>query len=98
MRFSVLFTDNEELANKRQEYMQDHLAFLSLHSGSILGAGPLFKTTTGLGAGGMWIVEADALEDVEKLVREDPFHPTGLRKNIEICEWKLVFENGVKKN
>lgn len=97
MRFIVKFTDNEDQASKRQEFMQDHLQFLSNNSKSVLAAGPLLDQLTGAGDGGLWFVEADDQSQVQALVEEDPFYPTGLRKEISILEWKLVFEDGVRK-
>jgi uncharacterized protein YciI len=94
MRFAVHFADNEEHAAKRQQFMQDHLEFLLRHKTSILAAGPLFDAATGTGAGGQWVVEAADEAEVTALVREDPFFPTGLRKEIKIFEWKPVFDSG----
>lgn len=42
----------------------------------------------------MWIVEADAEEDVDRLVQEDPFWPTGLRKSYAIIKWTQVYAAG----
>ena len=92
MRYIVRFTDNEDFAHKRQEHMPDHLAFLSRNSDHILAAGPLAEPEGGAGAGGLWVVEAPDHAAVEALVEEDPFFPTGLRKDISILQWKLVFE------
>lgn len=94
MRFIVQFTDNEEFAHKRQEHMQDHLAFLGQNKETVLSAGPLFDLDSGDGAGGLWIVEAESEAVVQSLVEEDPFYPTGLRQDIKILQWKVVFESG----
>lgn len=94
MRFVVRFEDNEDHADKRQQHMSEHLEFLARHAGAIQAAGPMFATDTASGAGGMWIVEAASSDRVRALVEEDPFYPTGLRKEIEILEWRLVFESG----
>ncbi len=50
--------------------------------------------TARLGRDGMWIVEADAEEDVDRLVQEDPFWPTGLRKSYAIIKWTQVYAAG----
>lgn len=94
MRFAVHFEDNEGHADKRQEFMRDHLAFLKNNADKILSAGPLFDATTGAGAGGQWVVEASNASDVQNLVEQDPFFSTGLRKAITILKWHLVFEHG----
>ena len=94
MRFIVQFTDNEDFAHKRQEHMKDHLAFLGRNKETVLSAGPLFDLISGAGAGGLWVVEAKHEAAVQSLVEEDPFYPTGLRQDIRILQWKVVFENG----
>ncbi|WP_169730740.1 YciI family protein [Leisingera aquimarina] len=70
-----------------------HLDFLERHSDKIEAAGPLSDTAR-LGRDGMWIVEADAEEDVDRLVQEDPFWPTGLRKSYAIIKWTQVYAAG----
>ncbi|WP_373455999.1 YciI family protein [Tropicibacter sp. Alg240-R139] len=72
--------------------MADHLAFLAKLGPQMIGAGPLFDGTEG--HGGIWLVEAGNPADVQALVEQDPFWPTGLRKNVQILEWRQVFRNG----
>lgn len=94
MLFAVLFEDNPGLgADLRQEHMPAHLAFLERHAARIQAAGPLL-TASGQPEGGLWLVEAGAEDDVEALVKEDPFWPTGLRKSYRICRWRQVFAEG----
>jgi len=94
VKFVVLFEDNPGTGNEvRSKYMPDHLAFLERNSASVEAAGPL-KTQDDTGAGGLWIVEADSAADVQKLVEEDPFWPTGLRKSVKILSWTQVFVDG----
>jgi uncharacterized protein YciI len=87
MDYVVLFEDNEEKAGKRGEFMKEHLAFLRAHAEQISEAGPMKDAETGLPAGGLWLVRAEAREEVTALVRADPFWPTGLRKSYKILEW-----------
>ena len=94
MRYIALFEDNPAAGETiRADNMSDHLAFLERHKTSIRAAGPL-REPDGIGAGGLWVVEADAASDVQKLVEEDPFWPKGLRKSVRILEWKQVFADG----
>ncbi|MGE3872694.1 MAG: YciI family protein [Parvibaculaceae bacterium] len=90
MDYAVIFEDNEEKSGKRAEFMKKHLAFLSAHARQISAAGPMKDAQTGLPAGGLWLVSAEAREDVVGLVMADPFWPTGLRKSYQILEWKKV--------
>jgi uncharacterized protein YciI len=83
----MLFEDNATKADMRARHMADHLAFLEAHGNVVKAAGPLMAVD-GSGAGGLWLVEADKVEDVEALYRADPFWPTGLRKSVRILEWR----------
>jgi uncharacterized protein len=52
------------------------------------------QTGDGQGAGGLWLVEAADAFEVDALVKEDPFWPTGLRKSVRVLTWKQVFADG----
>lgn len=88
MIYAVLFNDNPAAPpDLRKRHMAAHLEFLAANPG-IHAAGPLFET--GNPAGGLWLVEADAAQQVEALIRRDPFWPTGLRATHRILEWSRV--------
>jgi uncharacterized protein YciI len=93
MLYAVIFTDNASRAHERQRLMPAHLSFLEQNCEHIRGAGPLLETN-GIGAGGLWLVDAESHEAVERLVRDDPFWPTGLRKEFRILQWSQVFADG----
>ena len=94
MKFVVLFEDDPGAgAGVRAKHMPDHLAFLERNSANVEAAGPL-KDQNGSGAGGLWIVEASNETHVRKLVEEDPFWPTGLRKSVQILSWTQVYADG----
>ena len=59
-------------------------------------AGPL-SDPSGAAAGGLWLVEADTAAEVERLVRDDPFWPTGLRQSYSILQWTRVFADGARR-
>ena len=80
----------------RPKYMADHLQFLADNSDKIEAAGPMKDAKTQDPAGGLWIVEADNVEQAQALVETDPFWPTGLRQSIRILEWTRVFADGNK--
>ena len=92
MIFAVLFEDHPGRESLRQAHMQDHLAFLARQNG-VLGAGPMFDAA-GDGKGGMWLIEAQSIEEVQEMTRADPFHDTGLRKSITVLEWRQVVRDG----
>ncbi|MFC4668186.1 YciI family protein [Seohaeicola nanhaiensis] len=95
MDYIVLFEDAEGKGDLRAAHMQDHLAFLKAHP-QILRAGPLSDRDTP--TGGLWHLRADSTAEVEKLVRADPFWPTGLRKSHRILDWSLVHPKPEGKN
>ncbi|MFZ4450436.1 YciI family protein [Salibacterium aidingense] len=67
-------------------YRPDHLAFLEKqrNEGNVAANG---KFTDG--SGGLVIYRADKVEDVEALVKQDPFVIQGAR-DYEIHEWEMV--------
>jgi uncharacterized protein len=73
--------------------MQAHLQFLAQHASMIKAAGPL-RDNEGSGAGGLWLVEVDTPDAVNRLVRTDPLWPTGLRRSVRVLHWKQVFAEG----
>lgn len=96
MKYAILFEDDDACAHKRPQFMADHLQFLGDNSDSIEVAGPMKDGLSGESAGGLWVVEADSVEQVQALVERDPFWPTGLRKSIRILEWTQVYAYGEK--
>ena len=94
MKFVILFEDAPDAdPNIRRDHMASHLAFLESHAGTVEAAGPLTDAAGG-GRDGLWIVEAESEEAVERLVRADPFWPTGLRQSYAILPWRQVFAAG----
>ncbi len=97
MIYAVLFEDDESFSNKRAEHMDEHLSFLENNANNILSAGPLKNASDGSPAGGLWLVDAQDAKDVQSIIEVDPFWPTGLRKSVNICEWKQVFTDGKRQ-
>lgn len=94
MKFIILFDDDANAdPGIRETHMADHLSFLETHSDNVVSAGPL-TGPDGEGRGGLWIVDAASVNEVERLVHEDPFWPTGLRKSYTILAWKQVYDAG----
>jgi uncharacterized protein len=90
----VLFEDDAAAgADVRSRHMPEHLAFLERHATTVLAAGPL-RSLDGQNAGGLWLVEATDPSDIQTLIKDDPFWPTGLRKSVRILTWNQVFADG----
>lgn len=96
MKFIILFEDAPDAdPDIRKTHISWHLDFLEMNSDKIQAAGPLSDPAE-LGRDGLWIVEADAVEDVDRLVHEDPFWPTGLRKSYTVIKWTQVYAEGAR--
>jgi uncharacterized protein len=94
MLYVVLFEDDPDLGvDVRRRHMPAHLSFLERNAAQIAAAGPL-RLPSGDAAGGLWLVNADGHEAVDRLVRQDPFWPTGLRRSVRILGWSQVFAGG----
>ena len=94
MKYAVMFQDNPDAGpDLRARHMADHLVFLERHAAKVEAAGPL-KTGDDSAAGGLWVVEARDEAEVRRLVEEDPFWPTGLRKSVRVLSWTQVFADG----
>jgi len=73
-RWAVIFRDEPEMLKIRADRsLRDaHVAYAKSHP-ELLIAGGLKPNTNTEFCGALWIVEADKRENVETLVREDPF-------------------------
>ena len=96
MRFIILFEDNPDAdPSIRKTHMAAHLSFLEASADKVSAAGPLLKPS-GEAAGRLWLVRAETKDDVEQLIREDPFWSTGLRKSFTILNWNQVYADGAR--
>jgi uncharacterized protein len=94
MKFAILFEDDPAHADKRQQHMGEHLAFLERNAARILAAGPLRNAEDGAPAGGLWLVDADSHQEARRLTEQDPLFATGLRRTVTVLEWRRVFADG----
>lgn len=96
MFYAVLFEDDPKADPEiRGRHMDAHLSYLTEKRDAVQAAGPLLEAD-GSPAGGLWLVEAENAEEVDRLVRADPFWPTGLRKSVRIVQWRQVFRDGAR--
>ncbi|MDC0658788.1 YciI family protein [Leisingera sp. SS27] len=94
MLYAIHFHDNIDAdPGIRPFFMQQHLAFLSENKSFVRAAGPL-KEDDGSVKSGLWLVDAETLDQAWALVKADPFWPTGLRDKVEIKHWAQVFAGG----
>lgn len=97
MIYCVFFEDDEQFSGARAIHMRAHLEFLKKNQHIIREAGPLFDIFEKKSAG-LWVAEADSVDDVIRCIEMDPFWPTGLRKSYRLMEWHQVFSCMGKKS
>ncbi len=91
MLFVVRFLDHPDRLFVRTAFMQAHLDWLQQHSEQVLVAGSLRADPTDKPGGACWIVRADSKQQVEDLLRTDPFWVRGLRQTVEVLFWSKAF-------
>jgi uncharacterized protein YciI len=87
MLFIVKLIDKPNSLGIRQQYLEDHKAWLAAHASQVIVSGALRHDPDGQPFGGLWIVEADGKSAVEQLLETDPFWKQGLRASREIWHW-----------
>jgi len=91
MLYAVRFFDRPDRLAVRQKYLDAHVSWLDEHRDQILVGGSLRGAPGETPVGGLWIVEAESRQDVEKLFATDPFWVNGLRERYEIFFWSKAF-------
>lgn len=87
MLFAVLFNDFPEMAEVRAQNLAAHLAWLEEYQAVIPVGGSLRREPNATPKGGLWIANAQSKEELDALLRTDPFFTAGLRKDYEILHW-----------
>ena len=92
MLFAVLFTDKPDLGDVRAQHLQAHIEWLELHKEVIPVGGSLRVSPGQVPKGGLWIAEAASKDQLESLLKNDPFYQAGLRQSYEILHWSKANE------
>ncbi len=87
MLFVILFKDKAHQSELRSRLLPEHIAWLEQHKDKIPVGGSLRKTPEDLPQGGMWLAEAESKQEIESLLKTDPFFVQGLRESYEILHW-----------
>ena len=75
----VLFKDAPEMLAVREKYFAEHVAYLTAQPDIFVDGMPLSKEEGAPPTGGMWIVKANAREDIVTLIKGDPMYQSGHR-------------------
>jgi len=90
--FAVLFTDIPGLGELRARHLQAHIEWLELNKDAIPVGGSLREELGQVPRGGLWISEASSKNQLDDLLKTDPFYIAGLRQSYEILHWSKANE------
>jgi len=92
-RWVVIFKDSPEMLNVRakKDLRDAHVSYAKEHPELLIGGG-LKPETDQPFCGALWIVEAAAKSDVERLVENDPFY-FPKHRSFEIFTWGKLLED-----
>jgi uncharacterized protein YciI len=89
MKFAAIIeytTDTAKIAATRPAH-REYLKTL-LDSGRLAISGPFADDR-----GGILVYEANSAEEVERMLRDDPFTKAGVFEKVQIREWRVVMAN-----
>jgi len=83
MLFVVYCLDNPDMAERRQTHFAAHKARLMASPLTAKIAGPLIDPD-GSVSGSLFVFETDDIENVRRLIHDDPFNTEGIWKSVDI--------------
>lgn len=87
MLFIVRLTDKPDSITIRNQFVPAHREWLDRNHASVRAAGALRPEPEAPPVGACWIVEAQTKDEVETLLKTDPFWLHGVRQGYEILYW-----------
>jgi uncharacterized protein YciI len=91
-RWVVIFDDTPEMLGVRRKFGTQHLDYLRANLTKILIGGGLRTAPGEPFVGGLWVVEADGLDEVVKLVENDPYYHPQFR-TFKVLTWGKALED-----
>ena len=92
MLFAIITNDKNDALDVRLAARSDHLAYLDKLGQSLVFAGP-FLAETGQPNGSLVVIEADSMEEAEKIAAADPYKHAGLFESSVVRPWKWLLNN-----
>ena len=87
MLFAVIFTDKIGSGKVRAANLEAHIQWLEANREVIPVGGSLRLELGQTPQGGLWIAHAESKEQLDQLLKTDPFYTFGLRESYEIFHW-----------
>ncbi|MEX3011772.1 YciI-like protein [Hoeflea sp. TYP-13] len=94
MLFALICNDKPDSLDLRMEVRPDHVTYLNglNDKGALKIAGP-FLNENEKPCGSLVVIEADSMEDAEKIAADDPYAKAGLFAGVDIRPYNWVFNN-----
>jgi hypothetical protein len=92
MLFAVILTDLPGKTDVRDRYLSEHIAWLEANKDVIPIGGSLRQELGQVPQGGLWIAHADSKNQLEQILKTDPFYLHGLRQSYQILHWSKANE------
>lgn len=87
MLFAVIFTDKLGYGEVRSGNLLAHSDWLEKNKELVPIGGSLRREVGDTPIGGLWIADVESKEQLEDLIKTDPFYVAGLRESYEILHW-----------
>jgi uncharacterized protein len=96
MLFAIMCFDKENHLEQRLKARPDHLAFLHALGERLKAAGP-FLNDAEKPNGSLLIIEGETREEIENLLKNDPYVKADLFENVYISKWNWAIKNPENK-
>jgi uncharacterized protein YciI len=94
MAFIVETWDKPGHASLRIQERDVHLAYLEANKALLLACGAKLQDDGGNAGGGLYVVDLDTREEVERFIAKDPFALAGLFERVTITRWRKAYVDG----
>jgi len=93
MLFMMYCLDKPDSLELRLANREAHLEYMTGEASRVRIAGPVFSHDGETMQGSLFIVEANTIDEVQELNRNDPYQIAGLFSDVTIRPFKKVIEN-----
>ena len=94
MAFIIETWDKPGHASLRIQERDVHLAYLDANKALLLACGAKLQDDGSNAGGGLYVVDFDTREEVERFIAKDPFALAGLFERVTITRWRKAYVDG----
>ncbi len=94
MAFIIETWDKPGHASMRIQERDVHLAYLEANKALLLACGAKLQDDGSNAGGGLYVVDLETREEVERFIANDPFALAGLFQRVTITRWRKAYVDG----